>query len=498
MKYFNIKQIVIVALALTNIIFISGCQDNEDPYGNLDLSLLCISQAREVWDGTECNVSRTLEKGSMEDISFDLNIHLYQKKAASQFATVDLVVVQDSLAKLKERIDEGGIYEKYKDAIVMKSDYYELSSDKVTLNAGETESGNVKVTIFTNKLLADPEAGDNENAFFALPLKLDNSTVYKINAKVSSLMLMVYLPQLDATAPDPREPKQEIDGMKLVWNDEFNKTGEPDWDKWRAEEGFRRNEELQWYQGRNAECMDGTLIITGKVERVKNPNYDANSSDWKKNREYAEYTSTSLVAKDYIFRQGRMLVRAKIPTATGAWPAIWTTGKEVKKDTGEENTWCWEWPLGGEIDILEYYLVGGKSSIHANACWGSNTRWQGSWNSYNRPLEEFENIDANWADKYHIWRMDWDDDYIRLYLDDELLNEIDLSKTGNGSGGSSINDWWRGSWRNPFKDKGNDGYEFGQQIFLNLALGSNGGKPDISKFPLKYYVDYVRVYQYEK
>lgn len=38
-----------------------------------------------------------------------------------------------------------------------------------------------------------------------------------------------------------------------------------------------------------------------------------------------------------------MEVRAKIPVAQGAWPAIWSTGN-----------W-WEWPLGGEIDMLEFY-----------------------------------------------------------------------------------------------------------------------------------------------
>lgn len=32
-------------------------------------------------------------------------------------------------------------------------------------------------------------------------------------------------------------------------------------------------------------------------------------------------------------------------------------------------------------------------------------------------------------------------------------------------------------------------------ILLNLAIGGNGGTPDISAFPLKYQVDYVRVYQ---
>ena len=63
-------------------------------------------------------------------------------------------------------------------------------------------------------------------------------------------------------------------------------------------------------------------------------------------------------------------------------------------------------------------------------------------------------------------------------------------------------DWWRGSYRNPYLDEGNNaGKEndegFGQCIWLNLALGSNGGEPDLSKFPLEYHVDYVRVYQFE-
>lgn len=249
----------------------------------------------------------------------------------------------------------------------------------------------------------------------------------------------------------------------------------------------------------NAICKDGALIITGKEERVKNTNYEAGSSDWKKNREYAEYTSSCLITKDYRFRKGRMLVRAKIPTAMGAWPAIWTTG-------GSTDSWCWEWPLGGEIDLLEYYLVNGKPSVHANVCWGSDTRWNGKWQSYNRPVAEFIAKDKDWGKKYHIWRMDWcldeDENTLRLYLDDELMNEIkDLkATTGNGSGG--LDDWWRGSYRNPYLDEGNNaGKEndegFGQCIWLNLALGSNGGEPDLSKFPLEYHVDYVRVYQFE-
>ena len=87
--------------------------------------------------------------------------------------------------------------------------------------------------------------------------------------------------------PDPNDaPETTEEGLVLKFHDEFNGTGEPDWNVWRWEEGFQRNQELQWYQKENAICKDGALIITGKEERVKNTNYEAGSSDWKKNREY--------------------------------------------------------------------------------------------------------------------------------------------------------------------------------------------------------------------
>ncbi|NMB49863.1 MAG: hypothetical protein GX997_05320, partial [Bacteroidales bacterium] len=32
-------------------------------------------------------------------------------------------------------------------------------------------------------------------------------------------------------------------------------------------------------------------------------------------------------------------------------------------------------------------------------------------------------------------------------------------------------------------------------VLLNLALGASGGEPELSAFPMKYEIDYVRVYQ---
>ncbi|MBR2292532.1 MAG: glycoside hydrolase family 16 protein [Prevotella sp.] len=268
---------------------------------------------------------------------------------------------------------------------------------------------------------------------------------------------------------------QEItayDGYRLVWSDEFNIDGKPSKD-WTYEQGFQRNQEWQWYQPDNASVKDGCLIIEGKKERVRNPHYVAGSRDWKRNREYAEYTSSCVTTRlSHQFMYGRYEIRAKIPTASGAWPAIWLLGNK------------WDWPMNGEIDILEYYIKNGKPSILANACWSSDKRWTAVWDESVTPFTHFTDKDKAWADKFHVWRMDWDKQFIRLYLDGELLNEIDLSQTHNQG--------YNGNRENPFctEEPG-----FGAYILLNLAIGSNGGIPDDSQFPLKYYVDYVRVYQ---
>lgn len=259
---------------------------------------------------------------------------------------------------------------------------------------------------------------------------------------------------------------------QLVWSDEFDVDGEPS-KEWSYEYGFQRNEELQWYQSQNAKVKDGCLVIEAKKGFFINPHYEAGSSDWRKNREFIRYTSSCLTTRfSQQFLYGRFEIRAKIPVASGAWPAIWLLGNK------------WEWPNNGEIDIMEYYIKDGQPSILANACWGSTEKWKAIWDSAVIPFTHFTEKDPYWADKFHIWRMDWDKEFIRIYLDDELLNEIDLSKT--------FNDGFEGNRENPFV---NNVVGFGHYLLLNLAVGSNGGDPNDSQFPLRYYIDYVRVYQ---
>jgi Beta-glucanase/Beta-glucan synthetase len=271
----------------------------------------------------------------------------------------------------------------------------------------------------------------------------------------------------DSVLPDTNAP-EGYEGWTLVWNDEFDYDDAPDKAVWSFEEGFARNRELQWYQEANAECRDGVLVISARKEKRENPLYEKGSNDWRRSREYIEYTASSIKTQGRKeFQYGRFEIRAKIPTAGGAWPAIWTLGTEM------------EWPSNGEIDIMEYYRIDDVPHILANAAWGSQRRWNAKWDSSETPFTHWADKDPHWADKFHIWRMDWDEEAIRLYLDDELLNEIELSETLNGS---------LGEFKNPFKQP--------HYLLLNLAIGGqHGGTPDDAAFPLHYEIDYVRLYQ---
>lgn len=65
----------------------------------------------------------------------------------------------------------------------------------------------------------------------------------------------------------------------------------------------------------------------------------------------------------------------------------------------------------------------------ANVAWGTGRRWTPEWDSVKKPISEFN--DRDWAGKFHVWRMDWDDKAIKLYVDDILLNTTDLKDTFN-------------------------------------------------------------------
>lgn len=249
-------------------------------------------------------------------------------------------------------------------------------------------------------------------------------------------------------------------GYKLVWADEFNKEGAPDTINWKYECGFVRNHEQQWYQPQNAFCHKGLLIIEAKKVHIPNPNYVPQSADWRTSPQFVEYTSASMNTGGlHSWQYGRMVMRGRIDVDAGMWPAFWTLG--VSKP----------WPSNGEIDIMEYY----RNDLLANIACGTAKAYNAKWFSTKTPIDS---LGKNWSKKFHTWRMDWDEKAIRLYVDDRLLNRVELDKLVNQDG-SNFNAFMQPHY-----------------ILLNLAIGGdNGGDPSATKFPKRFEVDYVRVYQ---
>jgi beta-glucanase (GH16 family) len=236
-------------------------------------------------------------------------------------------------------------------------------------------------------------------------------------------------------------------GWKLVWADEFNNEGLPDQSKWNYEVGFIRNREKQYYTKarlENARVENGTLIIESRKEKY----------------EKGEYTSASLHTwhkAEWLY--GRIEVRAKLPTGKGMWPAIWMLGTN-RREVG--------WPTCGEIDIMEN--VGfDPDTIHANV----HTR---AYNHVKRTNKGSKIKAEKPYEQYHVYAIEWHEDRIDFFLDDEKYFTFENEGTGN--------DVWP--------------YDKPHYLILNAAIGGSwGGQKGIDDtiFPQKYYIDYVRVFK---
>ena len=238
---------------------------------------------------------------------------------------------------------------------------------------------------------------------------------------------------------------------QLVWDDEFDYTGLPDTTRWSYDtEGNSwgwGNNEAQYYTAGdsvNAYVKDGMLTITARIDSMGGK----------------RYTSARLITKekgDWLY--GRFEIRAKLPTGTGTWPAIWMLSTD------------WEyggWPASGEIDIMEN--VGyDPDTIVGSAHTQSYNHVQGT--QKNAKIY----VPTSYTD-FHLYALEWEADAYRVYVDDNLYFTFENEGTG-------FAEW-------PFDKR--------FHLLLNLAIGGNwGGQKGIdeSLFPHHFQIDYVRVYQ---
>ncbi|MEO6132664.1 MAG: glycoside hydrolase family 16 protein [Saprospiraceae bacterium] len=244
------------------------------------------------------------------------------------------------------------------------------------------------------------------------------------------------------------------DKLKLVWSDEFDSGTMPDPTKWSYDLGDGcpdicgwGNNELQYYtenRKENVRIEDGYLVIEARQEKMGSK----------------EYTSARVKSKlkgDWTY--GRIIVRAKLPKGLGVWPAIWML----------PTTWAYGgWPASGEIDIMEnvgYMPDSLFGTIHTKKYNGS-IGTQVSKGIFSTTLS---------AD-FHNYEIQWDKQKIDFLFDDQLFQ----------------------TFKN--EHEGSDAWPFDQQfhLLMNIAVGGNwGGKHgvDVSIWPQRMYVDFVRVYQ---
>ncbi|MDG5491341.1 family 16 glycosylhydrolase [Psychroserpens sp. SPM9] len=228
----------------------------------------------------------------------------------------------------------------------------------------------------------------------------------------------------------------------LVWQDEFDTDGAPNPANWTYDIGTGDNGwgngESQYYtdEADNIIVEDGVLKITAKAESFMGSNY----------------TSSRIKTENlFEFTNGRVEIRAKLPTGAGTWPALWTLGANY--DTNP-------WPACGEMDIMEH--VGNtQNTIFSTMHYPGNSGGDGVGANTNISTVSSE---------FHTYTMEWKDDEI-LFAVDNIIH---------------------------FTFENNETLPFNSDFFLimNVAMGGSfGGAIDPAFVESTMEVDYVRVYQ---
>jgi beta-glucanase (GH16 family) len=256
----------------------------------------------------------------------------------------------------------------------------------------------------------------------------------------------------------------DVEYTFLVWEDNFDKQGAVDADKWHHQTqviipgvGWANGEEQHYTKRLDNSFVDnaGQLNIVAKKETLADQGITKN------------FTSARLNSK-FAFTYGRVDVRAKLPIEQGTWPAIWMLGKNINEDGGFWNPSYGNtsWPACGEIDIMEHGIFPGNdinfisSALHTPCCNGGNPNKGGT-------------IAKNLGTDFHIYSVNWSANQITFLLD--------------GVGYYTYNPAVKDASTWPFfKD---------QYILLNVAMGGIAGNISAGFSKAEMVIDYVKVFQ---
>ena len=245
---------------------------------------------------------------------------------------------------------------------------------------------------------------------------------------------------------------------ELLWSDEFNdeELDLTKWNKLNWKPGWVNNE-LQAYTDRDTNIFleNGHLVLQGNIE----PGYSG--TDYVGNNYVADYTSGRVNTDDkFSTTYGRFDIKAKLPAGKGSWPAIWMLGESISSIG---------WPQCGEIDIMEH--VGyDQGLVHGSIHTQDYNHMYGTQKSGSKYVDDV-------TDAFHVYSLEWSPFYLRYLIDNEPFFFVYNDSNGDF-----------GKW--PFNDP--------HYLILNLAIGGDwGGVQGVSAsaFPMKMYIDYVRVYK---
>ena len=264
----------------------------------------------------------------------------------------------------------------------------------------------------------------------------------------------------------------------LAFEDNFDDIGgQPNQDNWTFDIGYGQggwgNGEAQYYTSSTDNSHIVDVIAADASELDTDGTADGVNGALKiiANKTGNEITSARVKSDiDDLGAYGYYEVRAKLPSESGAWPAIWLLG-DMTPDR--------PWPDTGEIDLVEWssnYFdeVSGNRIISAlhfrgaadqpQAHGGTHFKWEGDISS---PVDEWHT--------YQVW---WSPDEIKVGVDGNIDNaHLTYTKRPNAT-----NDDW------PF--------DHPMDIIMNIAIGGTlGGTVPAGDFTYEMLVDYVRVYQ---
>jgi beta-glucanase (GH16 family) len=261
-------------------------------------------------------------------------------------------------------------------------------------------------------------------------------------ALLSVALLSCFAHEACAQIPD-------VPGWQLFWHDEFDGTtlNTTNWTALDRQDSF--NNEKQYYWHDQVKVSGGNLQITA----INTP---------RANKLY----QSGLITSNALYGQGRFEARIDLPTTQGMWPAFWMNPNQV------------QWPLGGEIDIMEN--KGSEPTVVSSAfhwqkdpgqCCGQHrsVAHRYSTTSGGQPV--------NFTTGFHTYAAEWDSKGIRFFLDGTLVFNANKDTVENT----------KGAWI----------YDHPFYIILNLAIGGDwpGAVDATTPFPSQMLVDYVRVYQ---